>query len=54
MLSQKLLVDVGADMFAGENLYQQQQRKSAAQSACITSFRTLAITSGQGRHLGTF
>jgi hypothetical protein len=52
MLSQKLLVDVGVDMFAGENLY--QQRKSAAQSARITSFRPLAITSGQGRHLGTF
>jgi hypothetical protein len=52
MLSQKLLVDVGFDMFTGKNLY--QQRKSVTQSARITSFRTLAITSGQGSHLGTF
>jgi hypothetical protein len=41
-------------MFASENLYQQQQRKSAAQSARITSFQNLAITSGQGHHLETF
>jgi hypothetical protein len=38
MLSQKLLVD----KFAGENHY--RQRKSAAHSARIASFRPLGIT----------
>jgi hypothetical protein len=52
MLSQKLLIDVGVDTFAGENPY--RRRKSAAQSARIASFRPLAVTSGPGRHLEAF
>jgi hypothetical protein len=49
---QKLLVDVIVDTFTGVNRY--QRHKSAAQSACIASFRPLAITSGPGCHLGAF
>jgi hypothetical protein len=42
MLSQKLLVDVGVNMFACEKRY--RQRKSAAQSARIAFFCSMAIT----------
>ncbi len=52
MLSQKLLVDVSVDTFAGENRY--RRRKSAAKSARTASFRLLAVTSGSGRHLEAF
>jgi hypothetical protein len=52
MLSQKLLIDVGVDTFAGENRY--RRRKSAAKSARTASFRSLAVTSGSGRHLEAF
>jgi hypothetical protein len=44
MLSQKLLVDVSVDMFAGKNRY--RRRKSAAHSARIASFRPLALALG--------
>jgi hypothetical protein len=52
MLPQKLLVDVGVGMFAGENRY--WRHKSAAKSARTASFRSLAVTSGSGRHLEAF
>jgi hypothetical protein len=52
MLSQKLLLDVGVDTFAGKNHY--WRRKSTAHSARITSFRPFAIMSGPSRHLGAF
>jgi hypothetical protein len=44
MLSEKLLIGIGVDTFAGENGF--QRRKFAAQSARIASFHPLAITSG--------
>jgi hypothetical protein len=50
MLSQKLMVDVGVGMFAGENCYP----LSAAKSPRTASFRLLAVTSGSGRRLGAF
>jgi hypothetical protein len=52
MLSQKLLVDVGVGTFAGENRY--RRHKSTAKSARTASFRPLAVTSGEGCHLGAF
>jgi hypothetical protein len=52
MLSQKLLEDVSVGTFAGKNRY--QRRKSAAKSAHTASFRSLAVTSGSGRHLEAF
>jgi hypothetical protein len=52
MLSQKLLIDIGVDMFATENRY--RRHKSAAKSAHTAFFRPLAITSGPGRHLEAF
>jgi hypothetical protein len=52
VLSQKLLVDVGVDTFAGENRY--QRRKSTSHSTCIASFHPLAVMSGPGHHLEAF
>jgi hypothetical protein len=52
MLSEKLLIGFGVDMFASKNGF--LQRKSAAQSARIASFRPLAVTSGLGHHLRAF
>jgi hypothetical protein len=52
MMYQKLLIDVGVDTFTAANRY--RRRKSAAKSAHIASFRSLAVTSGSGRHLEAF
>jgi hypothetical protein len=50
MLSENLFEGIGK--FAGKNCC--WWHKSAAQSACIASFRPLAITSGPGCHPGAF
>jgi hypothetical protein len=52
MLYENLLKGIGVDMFASKNSF--QWRKFGAQSAHITSFHPLAITSGPGHHLGAF
>ncbi len=49
---EKLLEVVVVGSFAGENRY--RGRKSAAMSARTSSFRSLAVTLGLGRHLEAF
>jgi hypothetical protein len=52
MLSQKLLVEVGVEMFAG--LWPPKSARTAALSAPIASFCPFAVESGPRRHLTAF